>query len=223
MSDVLLVHGAWHGSWCYETLIPELEDARLTVRTVDLPSSGSPGTLEADADVVRTAIAATDEETCVVGHSYGGAVITAASAGTAGISQLVYLCAFMLDEGESLLSIVGGDLPEWIVVDEAAGTSTLSRIGEFLYGDCSPEVIAAAEARLNPQSLASFAAPLGTPGWQEHPSTYLVCERDLAVPLPAQEAMCQRAGNVERVDTDHMPMYSATTVVADLIKRVVAA
>lgn len=217
MADVLLVHGAWHGSWCYEALLPELESAGLGVRTVDLPSSGSPGTLEADADVVRSAIAATDEPTYVVGHSYGGVVITAASAGTQGIAHLIYLCAFMIDEGESLLSIVGQDLPEWIVVDESSGTSTLSRVGEFLYGECPADVVAAAEARLKPQSLASFAAPIGTPGWREHPSSYLVCERDLAVPLPAQEMMCRRAGTVERVDTDHMPMYSATGAVAELI------
>jgi pimeloyl-ACP methyl ester carboxylesterase len=187
---------------------------------VELPSSGSPGTLDADADVVRAAIAATDEPTYVVGHSYGGAVITAASAGTQGIAHLVYLCAFMLDEGESLLTIVGENLPEWILVDQSSGTSTLSRVGEFLYGACPADVVAAAEPRLKPQSLASFAAPVGTPGWREHPSTYLVCERDLAVPLEAQEAMCRRAGNVDRTDTDHMPMYSATAVVADLIKRV---
>ena len=153
--EVLLVHGAWHGSWCYEELVPRLERAGLAVRTVDLKSSGSPSGLAEDAALVKAAIAETPVPTVLVGHSYGGAVITAASGATEGIAHLVYLCAFMLSEDESLLSIVT-DLPDWIVADEAAGTSTLTRIGEFLYGDCSPEVVAAAEARIQPQSLAAL-------------------------------------------------------------------
>lgn len=109
---LLLVHGAWHGSWFWEPLISELGE--FDVRTVDLPScTGGPdelGGLEDDAETVRAAIAGINGPVVVVAHSYGGLPVSEGVSGTAGgqVTHLVYLCAFMLDAGESLLAAAGG-------------------------------------------------------------------------------------------------------------------
>jgi pimeloyl-ACP methyl ester carboxylesterase len=114
-APLLLVHGAWHGAWAWRPLLDHLDG--LDVRTVDLPSSGADpatlGDLRADAEVVRAALAGTDGPVVVVGHSYGGAVVSEAATADSGAAHLVYLCAFQLDAGESLLAAVGGQAPPW--------------------------------------------------------------------------------------------------------------
>ncbi|MCW2507931.1 MAG: hypothetical protein JWP68_1079, partial [Modestobacter sp.] len=108
-ATLLLVHGAWHTSWAWQPLIAELSD--IDVVTVDLPSSGTDpqalGDLTADADVVRAALAGIEGPVVVVGHSYGGLPITEAATAEDGVAHLVYLCAFQLDVGDSLVSSLG--------------------------------------------------------------------------------------------------------------------
>ena len=101
-STVVLVHGAWHGAWCWDEVAARLRADGAPVVAVDLPSVASGGDMYDDARSVRETIAAAGGETVVVGHSYGGVVITEAAAGAEGVRHLVYLAAFMLDEGESL-------------------------------------------------------------------------------------------------------------------------
>ena len=84
---------------------------------------------------------------------------------------LVYLAAFMLDPGESLLDAMQHQLPDWIELDEAAGSHIAQRSEEVLYGDCSPEVAADAKARLSRQSVAAIATPQTQAAWQSLPST----------------------------------------------------
>jgi pimeloyl-ACP methyl ester carboxylesterase len=126
-SELLLVHGAWHGAWAFDELGSRLDEAGLRWRAVNLPSAGSTADLAADADVVRQALAERAVPTVLVGHSYGGLVISEAAAGVDHVTALVYLCAFMLDAGESLLSAQQHQVPHWIAVDEQAGTSTVGR------------------------------------------------------------------------------------------------
>jgi pimeloyl-ACP methyl ester carboxylesterase len=219
MGDFLLVHGAWHGGWAFDRLVRVLEDAGHTARTVDLPSSGSTADLAADAEVVRAALAEQSGPTVVLGHSYGGIVISEGAAGAPNVVGLVYLCAFMLDVGESLLGAIQGQVPPWIVVDEAAGTSTVATPREIFYNDCSEEDAAAAAARLEPQSLATFASEQTAAAWHQIPSMYIVCERDNAIPVAAQDAMSGRAAVVERMDTSHSPFVSQPEATAALLER----
>src|SRR5580700_6219902 len=100
----VLVHGAWHGAWCWEPVVVELEGRGHPVRTIDLPSRGNPaGDLHGDAQAVRELVESLGRPVVLVGHSYGGAVITEASSGTPGIKRLVYLTALVPDAGESVL------------------------------------------------------------------------------------------------------------------------
>lgn len=216
-STVLLVHGAWHGGWAWEDLVPHLAAAGLDARTVDLPSSGSAGPMADDAAVVRDALAADDRPTLVVGHSYGGIAISEGAAGAANVTGLVYLCAFMLDAGGSLWETIGGTPPPWALPDLEAGTSTVTDPVSAFYGDVEPATADRAIARLRPQSLQSFIDVQTQAAWKERPSTYVVCEQDGAIPPPAQEAMSAHADTVIRLDTSHSPMLSAPERVAELI------
>ncbi len=101
---VLLVHGAWHGAWCWERVTFELKDRGLRVDAVDLPGHGSDRTpltdLHGDATRVREALTELGEPAVLVGHSYGGAVIS--EAGDHPLAEgLVFLPAFPLDVGET--------------------------------------------------------------------------------------------------------------------------
>ncbi|MBB3084877.1 alpha/beta hydrolase [Geodermatophilus sabuli] len=220
-ATLLLVHGAWHGSWCWERLTGAL--GGVAVRTVDLPSVGTDpaalGGLYDDADAVRAALAGIEGPVVVVGHSYGGAVVTEAVRADSGVAHLVYLCAFQLDEGDSLLGSVGGEGPPWW---EATGPAIAVRSPEqVFYNGVAPELTESAVARLGLQSRASAEQPLTNVAWRSVPSTYVVCEQDQAIPVVAQEAMSARAGEVLRMDAGHSPFLSHPAELAGLLRPIV--
>ena len=111
MATIVLVHGAWHGAWCWERLTPLLDDAGVTSIAVDLPGHGNdrgPFTdLHGDADRVRETLDDVDGDVVLVGHSYGGCVITDAGAHP-DVRHLVYVAAFPLDADESAANAADG-------------------------------------------------------------------------------------------------------------------
>jgi pimeloyl-ACP methyl ester carboxylesterase len=117
-STVVLVHGAWRGSWISERVVPLLEVRGFSVRTVDLPSVGAAPSVAADLAGDAAAVAAVldqvDGPVLLCGQSYGGMVISVTAAGRAGVARLVYLCAFMPEAGESLVQLTGGKPAPWI-------------------------------------------------------------------------------------------------------------
>jgi pimeloyl-ACP methyl ester carboxylesterase len=222
-ASLLLVHGAWHGSWAWGPLIEELPD--VDVHTVDLPSAGSHpeglGDLLDDAQTIRSALKEMPGPVVVVAHSYGGLPVTEAVSADSGVVHLVYLCAFQLDVGESLLAAVGGTPPPWNDVQE---THIVARTPEeVFYNGVDAELTRQSVARLGVQSRASFEQPLTNAGWRAVPSTYIVCDRDQAIPPFAQEAMAQRAGTVLHLDAGHSPFLSQPREVAGLLRRIVDA
>ena len=214
MTAVLLVPGSWHGTWCWSEVIDRLVLSELAVRWVDLPSNDGASGLADDAAAVRAAVAELGEPTVVVGHSYSGVAI---SEGAEAAAALVYLCAFMLDAGESLLDAMQHQLPDWIELDEAQSSHIATRTDEVLYGDCPPEVAEAAGAKLTRQSVAAIATPQSGAAWKTVPSTYVICEQDRAVPPLAQEAMSARAGTVHRLPSSHSPFFSQPDEVARIV------
>ena len=214
MSAVLLVPGSWHGAWCWDDVVDRLTAAGVDARAIELPSNDGASGLGDDAAAVAAAVAGFDTPPVVVGHSYGGIAISEGAAGAAG---LVYLCAFMLEPGQALVDAMQQQLPDWIELDAQAGSHLATRTEEVLYADCTPEVAAAAGARLTRQSVAAIATPQSVAAWQRLPSTYVICEQDRAVPPPAQEAMSARAGNVHRLPSSHSPFLSRPDDVAELV------
>jgi len=217
-ATLLLVHGAWHGSWCWSALLPELEG--IDVRTVELPSSGSDADtvagLDEDVAVVRAALDDIDGPVVVAAHSYGGIPVSEAVSAADDVRDLVYVCAFMLDAGESLLAAIGGEAPPWW--EEDAGAIAVRTPVEIFYADVDPAVAADSTSRLALQSRASFEQPLRRAAWHDAPSTYVVCTQDAAIPPPAQEAMSQRAGRVERMDTSHSPFLAEPAGLAAILR-----
>ena len=216
-SSVLLVPGSWHGAWAYDDVAARLGRENVSVTAIDLPSNAGSAGLADDAAAVRAALDEIGEPTVVVGHSYGGIAVSEGASGSADAVGLVYLCAFMLVPGESLLDALQHQLPDWISIDEAAGSHIAERTDDVLYADCDPGVAAAAGARLSRQSVAAIATPQTAAAWQSLPSTYLICDADRAVPPAAQEAMAARAGTVRRVDASHSPFLSRPGEVAEVV------
>jgi len=221
MSTIVLVHGAWHGSWCWQRVTPLLENRGLAVRTVDLPSVGAlPGAgtnLSADAAAVEAVIASVAGPVVLCGHSYGGMVISHAAFER--VTRLVYLCAFMPLESESVVSIGGGRHAPWIQLLE--GGLTLpdpAQTDTVFYGDCDAQTVLWAKGQIRPQSGAPFDEPVPRPAWRNIPSTYVVCANDMALPADVQRnVFAPRATESIELQTSHSPFLSQPDAVADLL------
>ena len=156
--SLLLVHGAWHNGAGFDALVAELAKHDIAATTVELTSVGHEdaplGDLYSDAALVREVVAALGDDVAVLGHSYGGVVITEALAGVDNVSHLIYLTAFMLDEGESLYAACGSVDPDWWVRssdDQRLSTYSRRRVLQHLRtirGASGRRRIALAECRL---------------------------------------------------------------------------
>ena len=154
----------------------------------------------------------------VCGHSYGGMVVTHATAGRSGVTRLVYLCAFMPDAGDSLFTITGGPAP-WIdVLDDGSTLPNLERAANTGYADCDAETRANAVARLRPQMPAPFVDPVPVAAWREIPATYVVCTEDQSLPVELQRSVfAPRAAEVVELASSDAPFFSQPARVADLL------
>jgi len=190
---------------------------------VDLPSvSHDNATLHDDADYVRGALDSIEGDAVLVGHSYGGAVITAAGV-HANVAHLVYLCGFALEVGESASenALPGGegpnDLASALVLGDGVLTVDPEHAVAALYHDCAPEVAAAAVNRLRPQSLAALGGKVEAAAWREKPATYVVSTEDHALPVALQRSNAARIGTSIDWPTSHSPFLSRPDLVADLL------
>jgi pimeloyl-ACP methyl ester carboxylesterase len=225
MAEFVLVHGAWHGAWCWDRTASALRAAGHGATAIDLPGLGDDTTpaggvtLEHYAGRIGQALADVDGRAIVVGHSMGGIAITAAGeAYPERIARLVYLTAFLPRDGESLLTLEGRNprpaVPPALVVDEGAGTALLheDQIVGLFYHDCSPEDQESATARLKPQALAPLSAPLSlTPErFGSIPRAYIECTDDRAISIELQRDMYTASGvdTVISLDASHSPFLS---------------
>lgn len=219
---LLLVHGSWHGPWCWDRLIPELDRHGIAARTVALPSCaadpGPWGTLQDDADGVSAAARQIDGPVAVLGHSYGGVVISHAQY-PENVTRLVYLGAVMPDSGRSLVSYLPpGPLPEY-VLDRGDGTLMVNRavIGRDLYGDCDADTVAWASSRVVPQNAAGPTTPIGEAAWRRIPSTFIVLLDDLTIPTSLQRSLAGQATETGELPGSHSPFASRPAALADML------
>jgi pimeloyl-ACP methyl ester carboxylesterase len=233
-ATVVLVHGAWHGAWCFEPVLERLADAGVAAVAIDLPGHGADpgplGDLHADAARVREVLDSIDGDGVLLGHSYGGAVITEAGVHPA-VRHLVYLTAFALDAGESCMSAAidqsaaldlsydgRPNLADAAVANDD-GTISLTPDGAAacLFQDCDAETTAWAVERLGQQPLVTLADVPTAVAWRERPSTYVVCTDDAGVHPELQRAMAQRCTTTVEWPTSHSPFLSAPERVAELV------
>jgi pimeloyl-ACP methyl ester carboxylesterase len=210
---LVLVHGAWHGSWCWEQLVPELEARGWRTSTVDLPSSGDPDAgMYADAESLREHLSAIDAPITVLGHSYGGLPVTEVAAAVPAVTQLIYLAAHMLDVGEALVTPIGDP---WFEPDIALPVPEPTR--ELLYADVPSDLADAAIARLRPQSARSFREPLTRASWKQLPTAFVVCDKDRILPQVLMERLPRLADLARHIPTSHSPFLSRPAELADMI------
>ncbi len=217
---LLLVHGAWHNAAGFDSLRNELENLGIPSQAISLKSAGDEGDMYADAAIVRAAIAEQSGDCFVLGHSYGGLAITEGVADSTKVKGLIYLTAFMLDEGETLYAACGSVDPDWWVRNDENTLLTTKNPADVFYNTCSPEIAESALAQLRTQSISSFTQPITQVAWKTIPSTYIICEKDQAIPLFAQEGMSQRASQVLRIDSDHSPFLSKPAELAAALAKI---
>jgi pimeloyl-ACP methyl ester carboxylesterase len=212
--SVLLVHGAWHGAWCWEPLIDALGG---DAAALDLPSDHVAGAgFTDDVNAVRDVL---DDMTDVVlvGHSYGGAVISEAGAHD-NVAHLVYLCAFTLDVGESLLANaaprVETALNAGLRPDGDLITVTPEAAGVAFYGDVADAPV----DRLVPHNMRAFTTELAAAAWRDKPSTYVLCTQDQAIHPDRQRFYASRCSSVVELEASHSPMLSVPDRVAEIIR-----
>ena len=221
----LLVHGAFHGAWCWERIVPELAKLGHTGLPIDLPGHGADPTpiagvsLEANAERIVCHLRAATEPVVLVSHSLGGMPATQAAAIEPDkVAQLIYVTALVPADGQRM-----ADLPQradddpvgnYLLHDEPAGVFTFlrERARETMYGRCDELVAASAVARLEPESRRAAAGrvrlrfdPLAS-----IPAAYVQCLYDRAISIERQRAIC-RARSVQLIrmlDADHSPFLS---------------
>ena len=223
----VLVHGSWHGPWCWAPLEEELRRRGAVTRTVALPSCDEDRArwagLDGDARAVEEGAAAVDGPVVVVAHSYAG-VVASAAAMPPNVRSIVFLGAFMPDRGRSLVSYLpeGEPPPPFARFDGPVSHFVAEAAPAHFYNTCAPEVAAAATARLRDQDIRAISAPVGEPSWRSVPSDYVVLTQDRVLPVPLQERFATQARRRHALDTDHSPFLCAPGRLADLLLRIAA-
>ncbi|MCK9894484.1 alpha/beta hydrolase [Frankia sp. AgB32] len=219
---VVLVHGLWNGAWTWDDVRGGLAGRGVDSVAVELALSE----LAADVRATEEALTAFGRPAVLVGHSYGGAVITAAGAHPL-VRHLLYVAAFQLDAGESVSRVLPGRdfpstrLPEALrVTDDAVGLDPA--LGpELLYSDAEPPVAAAAAARLRPVGRLLFRGVPERIAWRQRASTYVICADDRVVHPDLQRAMAHRATHALEWPGGHSPAVTRPDALADLIAALV--
>ena len=215
VKPVVLIHGAWHGAWCFEDVIELLGEQGVDVHAADLPLRGTRGDIAATRDLIAA------HPGCVVlGHSYGGLLITCAAVDL-DASHLVYLAAMMPAEGEDvgarLAELPAAALPQALTIrDDGAAVIDPAKAIEAFYDDCEAGAARRAAARLRPQQLDEFPG-VEEAAWRAVPSTYVVCRDDKALNPELQRQFAARASRVVEWDGAHSPFLAQPELVADLL------
>ncbi|MEL0195299.1 MAG: alpha/beta hydrolase [Acidimicrobiaceae bacterium] len=234
ISNVLLVHGAWHGAWCWAPLQQALDQLGIPSHAIDLPGHGiSPlplGDLHGDAAEVVEALEALPSDTLLIGHSYGGAVISQAAAHSDRIAHLMFIAAFALEAGESVNGFLRSaprhkvELANIMVpTDEGATALDPEHAGALLYPGSSLVVQRANAKRLGPQPNATMTQEVDGAPVSAIESTYVLCNQDRAVHPEHQRIMAARCSSVIEIDSDHSPFVDEPATIASIIQEVVNA
>ncbi len=234
----LLVHGASHGGWSWQKVVPLLQAQGHQVQAIDLPGHGDdktpPEKVTLD-DYVRKVVDVAHAQpgpVILVGHSSGGVTIAQAAErlGPGKVEKLIFLDAFLPKSGESVFSLAEKFIPpsetgepafaDSFIFDEDRATFTLdtARVAHFLYHDCSAEDIAFAKANLGKQPVAPLATPVQvTDGiYGAIPKYYIICSqaRNANMSGMAKNVTVQK---IVTLPTSHSPFFSRPEALTDLI------
>jgi pimeloyl-ACP methyl ester carboxylesterase len=224
MSDrpnIILVHGAWADGSCWGSVIERLQAEGFQVRAPQFPLSS----LADDVARLRQVLDFQDGPTVVVGHSYGGQIITALGADAPNVVGLVYIAAFGLDEGESLGALLSQGpvtpaLAHLFTDERGFGWLSEDDFVNHFAADVDPIRAQAMYAVQQPLASSAFTDVMGVPAWKSLPSWYLVAQNDEAIPPDAERQFAARMGaTTVEIPSSHVPMVSRPEEVADLIEK----
>jgi pimeloyl-ACP methyl ester carboxylesterase len=229
---MVLVHGACCGAWGWEPLGKELDARGIRHVAVDLPSVGvgvDPNTsFHADAKHLRAVLDGVHGPVVLCGNSYGGIVITEASAGAANVVRLVYVAAFMPDaEDDPATWMFAHCTPEvmsaGILREDGLIEPDLDLVRPLSFQQATPEVADWALGQMGPMAMGAGSPPSVTGvGWRDIPSTYIVCSEDGTIKPESQRQWArERATDSIEVPFDHVAPLSHPAEIADILAKIV--
>jgi hypothetical protein len=200
---VVLVHGAFHGPWCWDLVVDELRREGIDVAVVDLPFTG----FDDDVVTTRTAIESAGSGTVVCCHSYGGVVTDRALVGLTGVSRIVYVAA-LINTGTDLFADGPPPIVQAIVPHGDMVRFEGARAGEIFYADSDKDTVDRIVPLLRPMVL-DITSFLGEPPPRPSArSAYLVCTGDAAVPVTVQRRLAMLCDEQVEWPTDHSPFLT---------------
>ena len=223
-TSIVLVHGAFADGSSWNKVIPLLEAEGFTVTAVQNPLKS----LSEDVATTKRVLDAQKGDVVLVGHSYGGAVITEAAAGNSKVKALVYVAAFAPDAGETL-GALGERFPAaplgTSVVPDSAGFLYIDRakVADVFANDLPKEEAALLAATQKPLAAAIFGEPLKAAAWKSIPSWYVVSTQDKAINPDLERFMAKRMNaKTKELKASHVSFISNAPEIAKVIESAAA-
>jgi len=219
-SNVVLVHGGWADGSSWSAVIERLQKKGFNVTAPQFALAK----LSDDVARLREVLARQDGPIIVVGHSYGGQIMTALGKDAPNVAGLVYVAAFGLDQGESLGALFAQGPPTpataHLSVDKQGyGWLPSDDFVNHFASDVDPVKATVMFAVQQPIAVSAFAEAMGEAAWKSLPSWYLVAQSDQAIPPDGERLFAKRMGaTVVEVNSSHLPMVSHPDAVVELIE-----
>ena len=223
--NIVLVHGAWADGSCWSAVIESLQAKGYTVTAPQFPETS----LTADVARLRQVLRRQSGPTLVVGHSYGGQIVTALGEDAPNVVGLVYIAAFGLDEGESIGALLAAGSPTPALANLDVDDLGFAWLPEddfvtHFAADVNPSKARVMHAAQQPLALSALEDVMGAPAWRTQPAWYLVATNDEAIPPDAERLFAGRMGaTTVEIASSHVPMVSHPAEVVSLIESAVAA
>ena len=220
MKNIVLVHGGFVDGSGWEGVYKILKDRGYNVSVVQNPTTS----LADDVAATKRILAAQDGPAILVGHSYGGAVITEAG-NHPKVAGLVYITAFAPDKGESVATLIkdpppGAPVPPILPPQEGFLFLDKAKFPASFAGDVDPEKATFMADSQVPWGVEALSGTISEPAWKAKPSWYLIVTEDKMIPPDAQRFMSKRAGStLAEVKGSHAIYVSQPKAVADLIEQ----
>lgn len=227
---IVLVHGAWADGSSWSAVTERLQDEGYTV---DVPPNPLRG-VTTDSDNLRAYLSTIQGPIVLVGHSYGGMVISNAATGNDNVKSLVYVDAYIPDKGETVGQLTAAQPGSALAVADPATVFNKVEIPngggnvdlyvkpnlfpQIFAADIAPNKAAVLAAGQRPLAGSALSDPAGEPAWKNIPSWTLIGTADKVIPPAEQKVMAARAGShVLKIDAPHLSMVSKPSAVAGLI------
>ncbi|MEK5336692.1 alpha/beta fold hydrolase [Bacillus sp. FSL M8-0166] len=231
MSTFVFVHGAFQGKWIWKKVTPLLEKNGHKVIAIDLPGSGEDVTppqevtFKCYTDKVTDILEKIDHPVILVGHSMSGLVVSQVAEYVPDkIKKLVYVCAIVPQNGQSLQDLGGG--PKDTSFNEEEKTLTLidEYIADGFLNECSDEDIIFAKRKMRPQPVLPFSGKvtLSPENFGRVPRVYIETTKDHAIPIEVQREMYKQIPfeNTFSIDADHSPFFSQAETLTKYLNEI---